>query len=268
MLVEHGRRACRFGLVTKVRHLLRPLGLRLYAWKQDWLVFLVPALAKHHRLPLAGPALRWAATVYARTTYHTGSVVPYETARDLILQGERFAAAECACRKVWKHCDVAAMPPTCLYVGLAADTWVKFKRHGAREIDRVQALALLEYCRGEHLVHCLWTCTTPDVYAICNCCPVDCAGMQVRRAGIPEGSQPSPFISQTDPDLCDACGLCVEFCHTYPFGARILIDGRIAVDETRCVGCGVCREVCACDAITLRSRRAGVYSCRRPPGVV
>ncbi|MDO8672019.1 MAG: 4Fe-4S binding protein [Dehalococcoidia bacterium] len=244
--------------VDNVRRLLRPLVLRLYAWKQDWLVFLVPAMARYHRLPLVGRFLRRLATIYARTTYHTGRVAPYEEVRALIMQGEGYAAAVCACRKVWKHCDVTAMPPTCLYVGLAAETWVKFKKPDAKEIDRTEALRLLDRCRDMHLVHTIWTCTTADTYAICSCCPVDCAGMQLRRAGIPEGSQPSSYLSQTDPDLCDACGDCVDFCHTYPFGARNLVGGLVEVDESRCVGCGVCRDVCTRGAIDLRPCRYAV----------
>lgn len=42
-------------------------------------------------------------------------------------------------------------------------------------------------------------------------------------------------------DWCEGCGECGKAC---PFGAMSLIDGRAAVDPSRCMLCGYCARVC------------------------
>ena len=51
-----------------------------------------------------------------------------------------------------------------------------------------------------------------------------------------------------DESLCIDCGKCIEVC---VFRGRELIDGKAKLDETRCLGCGRCAEVCPTGATTI-----------------
>ena len=54
---------------------------------------------------------------------------------------------------------------------------------------------------------------------------------------------------QADPELCTACGNCIEQC---PVSA-LTMDGSLPqVDADTCITCFCCQEICAEKAITLR----------------
>ena len=55
--------------------------------------------------------------------------------------------------------------------------------------------------------------------------------------------QATPIIASVNPNLCAACGLCVEIC---PYGARRLEPGmdHAEVIEVLCQGCGACIVTC------------------------
>ncbi len=52
-----------------------------------------------------------------------------------------------------------------------------------------------------------------------------------------------------DPDLCTACGTCVEQC---PVSALTLVDNLPEVDPEVCIACFCCQELCPEKAMTLR----------------
>lgn len=47
-------------------------------------------------------------------------------------------------------------------------------------------------------------------------------------------------------DLCDLCGTCVAVC---PHLALELFETRLVIDEEKCTGCLLCRDVCPMHAI-------------------
>ncbi|HHY40840.1 MAG TPA: 4Fe-4S binding protein [Syntrophaceticus sp.] len=58
-------------------------------------------------------------------------------------------------------------------------------------------------------------------------------------------------VAVKDPDKCDQCGKCEEYC-------RFDAIQELEVDETRCEGCGVCAFVCPTGALRLEEVTIGV----------
>lgn len=72
------------------------------------------------------------------------------------------------------------------------------------------------------------------------------AGNTTIRELIQSRSQVRP---QADPDLCTACGACVEHC---PVSALTMQVDHPVVDPDTCITCFCCQEICPEKAITLR----------------
>jgi len=111
-----------------------------------------------------------------------------------------------------------------------------------RYFDEMQDLGLVgtteNYEAAGHSVICL----------CCNCC---CSQLRGRtRWENPEAVAPSNFVAESIED-CVMCSDCVDRCF---FNAISIDDAleRAAVDEKKCMGCGVCTLVCEQEAIKLK----------------
>lgn len=64
---------------------------------------------------------------------------------------------------------------------------------------------------------------------------------------------PNAFHStyQVDPDKCVSCKMCLKGgCPAVEF--NLLGNGKTAIDENMCLGCGVCAQICPVDAISVQ----------------
>ena len=177
------------------------------------------------------------------------TIVPYPIARDIVLEGPPDVVAyECMCRNARPtHCEPSQV---CLAVGRPMTDFI-LEHHGdrARRLSQAEALLLLEQEHARGHVHSAWFKDALDdrFYAICNCCPCCCGGMDLLRKGMPIVAS-SGHVARLDAAACNGCGDCARAC---PFGAlRVDADTAILAWD-RCMGCGLCEDRCPTGALRL-----------------
>jgi ferredoxin len=176
-------------------------------------------------------------------------IIPYTRARALILQSpDHIAVLDCPCRSSRQN---PCLPlDVCLVVGEPfAGFVIEHHPQRARWISRGEALDILqaEDERG-HVHHAFFKdAMLGRFYAICNCCACCCGAMQAQRNGTPMLAS-SGYVSHVEPELCIACGTCVEHCQ---FEALSLEGEVVSVDQAACMGCGVCVSHCDQGALAL-----------------
>lgn len=185
-------------------------------------------------------------------------VVPYPTAREIVLNGPpEIAAYECVCRHARpSHCQPTMV---CMVVGQPmVDLILEHHPDRSRRLTQQEALDLLraEHERGH--VHAAWfkDAMLGRFYAICNCCKCCCGGIQgMRDSGVPFLAA-SGFVPEIDMSSCSLCGACADDC---PFDALVFEGGSVALDWAKCMGCGACETLCPAGAAHLvRDERKGV----------
>ncbi len=184
-------------------------------------------------------------------------IIPYPTARDLVLNGPPdIAAYECVCRNA--RTSPCKPSQVCMVIGQPfADFILEHHPLTSRRLSQGEALELLrqEHERG-HL-HSAWfkDALLNRFYAICNCCTCCCGGLEgMVKYGMGNIAS-SGYVAQVDEGGCDGCGACERSC---PFGAAS-VNGKSKVLWEKCMGCGVCEGRCPQRAITLvRDERKGI----------
>lgn len=181
-------------------------------------------------------------------------VLATEEAHQIIEGVQRLRLVSCPCRTRTEKLGVREckdkfpvancimMESSALYfenLGLGKQVIAK---EAKRYFDEMQDLGLVgtteNYEAAGHTVICL----------CCNCC---CSQLRGRtRWENPEAVAAANYVAESGED-CVMCGECADRC----FFQAISMDegrGRAVVDETKCMGCGVCTLACAQDALRLQ----------------
>jgi Pyruvate/2-oxoacid:ferredoxin oxidoreductase delta subunit len=182
-------------------------------------------------------------------------VMPFKIARQLLIETPgAIAAAPCTCRLFSDSQCFPKDQELCLFVGDPHASFIVAQNPMARMISQDEALRILDVAHERGFVHCAYfeKAVGERLNAICSCCSCCCGGMKAwntTRGAVPILAS-SGYVAEIDAD-CNACEECVEAC---PFDAISLDEqsDRAIVNETLCMGCGVCESVCAVEAITLR----------------
>ena len=180
---------------------------------------------------------------------HVGT---FDQVAALLQQAEGpFAILECICRRKKEMegevCKVTDRKETCLSMGhFAASMLVS---GSAREITRVEAIAIIEQNQKEGLV--LQPSNTEHADFICSCCGC-CCGMLAVHKMLPKPVDfwAANFHAVVDFTLCDGCGACAKRCQV----SAVSVAGEkqaAAVDLSRCIGCGLCVPTCSKKAMSL-----------------
>ena len=181
-------------------------------------------------------------------TIHT-----YDQVAFYIGKYEPIAVSTCYCRheaKLIDENDDCGKPnEVCMQFGMAAK-FVIDRRIG-RKISKKEAIDILKKCEEAGLVHS--TINRQEIDWLCNCCNDHCV---ILRKAL---TQPKPgltlnsgFQPVRNPELCVACGNCIERCPS--IALTMGKDDVPKADLDRCIGCGVCASGCPEEAITLVER--------------
>jgi Fe-S-cluster-containing hydrogenase component 2 len=176
-------------------------------------------------------------------------ILPYEQAEKLIQAYDKFAVAECICRKekqmVGEGCDKPL--ETCLVMGQNAEFYERYRK--GRPIDKVEALGILTLADEHGLV--IQPANSKDAGYICFCCG-DCCGVlrTIKQYPQPGTLVSSPYFAVSDEEVCSACETCVERCQM----DAIQVNGHAQVLRERCIGCGLCVTTCDTGAMQLERK--------------
>jgi ferredoxin len=124
----------------------------------------------------------------------------------------------------------------------------------SQPLSRDQAVRLLEQERDRgHVHHAFFKdAMLGRFYAICNCCSCCCGAIQLVRSGSPMITS-SGYLAHIDESRCIGCASCHEVCN---FDALLIEDGVTTILDTKCMGCGICVESCLEGALWLEREPA------------
>lgn len=178
------------------------------------------------------------------------AVMPYEQARQLILEQDRIAVAPCICRKEHQIIGNACDRPieTCLVFGPGAQY---YEENGVgRPIDQAEAMRILEDAEKFGMV--LQPSNAQKVSNICVCCGCCCQILKnTKRFPEPAKYVASNYYAVVDSARCVGCQTCIERCQM----DAIRIEGETAaILRSHCIGCGLCVPTCPEEAVSLHEK--------------
>lgn len=177
-------------------------------------------------------------------------VATYNRIRDLVRKQKLIAMVPCICRKeqgiMGKPCD----RPKDLCFSFGDFAQYTLDNGVGKRLTTEEALKLLDLAEESALV--LQPSNTQELSWICSCCGCCCGGLRrLKMLENPADYIQSYYFAEIDPELCTACGTCLERCQI----DAIKENGEVMqVDVARCIGCGLCVTTCPVDAIVLAEK--------------
>lgn len=192
-------------------------------------------------------------------------VLDWERATSVISSAASVAVSNCPCRVHARLAGRGCGAPvrTCLTFDGAADALVRMGL--AEPISSAEGLDILQQAKEAGLAQTADNVQQGITY-MCNCCGCCCGMMQaIRGAGITHAVVSSNWVATTDFANCRGCKKCLHAC---PAQAITMVDnegrGRrrywSVVDPDKCLGCGVCTDVCRWQGRYLTPRPRRVFT--------
>ncbi len=211
-------------------------------------------------------------------TEKTNHILDYERAAHIIEDAKYIGVGLCYCRHKNHHlgieCELHAPMETCMTFDNVARS---LSEHGgySKLISKEEAKDILEMCYGYNLVQMGENVREHPAF-MCNCCGCCCEALGAARKFSP--MQPiatTNYLPKIDLETCISCGKCAKVCPVLAISMKEeASDGeavsakempaagetahrkkkRPVIDESICLGCGVCARNCAKKAIRLERR--------------
>lgn len=180
-------------------------------------------------------------------------IMDYDRASNVIKHARFITVSMCFCRHKTQHLGENCNAPmeTCITLGDSAYT---LNKHGyGRAIDASEGIDILNMAQDYNLVQCGENVRNGSVF-MCNCCGCCCEGMMaVKKFGSLNPIQTTAFIPKVIEESCVGCEKCEKAC---PIDA-IKVDPttkKAIIDESICLGCGICVRNCFKKSIYLKHR--------------
>jgi len=181
-------------------------------------------------------------------------VETFEKVSAIIESSERFAVADCICRKeaeMFGHaCD--KLMEGCMMFDMAADYYIENKF--GREITKEEAIEVLKKAEEDGLVHHSSNHLGKKIF-ICNCCGCCCKALaHITKHNNPDAIARSNYYAIVDEEECTGCETCVERCQV----AAIEVEDDVAIiNSDACIGCALCVSACPTEAISMTRKLPG-----------
>lgn len=195
--------------------------------------------------------------------------VPSEIIKEVIREANDIVIMhKCLCRSS-ANCKDYPQDFGCIFIGPASKKIAsKYGRTATVEealahVDKADELGL-SHVIGRNKIDTVWMHVGPKekLLTICHCCPCCCLWKVLPDLDEEIGSKVMRLEDvevHTISDNCKMCKKCLgdNIC----FGGAIsLKDGKIAIDQKMCVGCGHCVQTCKFNAIELDYSQKSVDS--------
>jgi len=177
-------------------------------------------------------------------------VLNLKKVKEYLSKAYQIAHLDCFCREKRHNCD--APLDVCIYLNDRAELALKseeFKYRNPKKATMEEALDALARSHEASLVHMAYAYEQDEINVICSCCSCCCEVLSgILRFGLAPHLLTSYSTSVTDKSKCTDSGICVERCQ---FGAREIVNNKLAFNPDLCFGCGLCVSTCPTDAIKL-----------------
>lgn len=180
--------------------------------------------------------------------------LPSYEASKIIDQYDIISLSECPCKLeralLDDPCKTTNERFRCFHFGNLGRFFIE---HGyGNSVSKEDAKVIIKEAADEGLVHKVFHQdfdVKNEEVGICNCCKCCCIIFQTYYRGAWPFHTMTSYKAELNESKCVGCGVCVEKC---PIEAISLIDGTAHDDENKCIGCGVCVHHCPEEARSIK----------------
>lgn len=158
----------------------------------------------------------------------------YEEISKHLNEAHIFSVSDCSCRTSREAMGEGCghlKEEMCIQLDHAAEYYIKTGR--GREITREEAFEIIKTAEDNGLMHSVPNLDTPGhTHAICNCCGCGCYAMRLANEYVNNDIVRSNYKSVVDESKCVACGECVDVCPTNALRLGQKLCSKEPIDET------------------------------------
>lgn len=158
----------------------------------------------------------------------------YEELSKHLEESDVFSVSDCSCRTSREAMGEGCghlKEEMCIQLGHAAEYYIKTGR--GREITREEAYEIIRRAEDNGLMHSIPNLDSPGhTHAICNCCGCGCYAMRLANEYLNNDIVRSNYKSVVDESKCVACGECVDVCPTNALRLGQKLCSKTPLDET------------------------------------
>lgn len=157
----------------------------------------------------------------------------YEELLQHINESDVFSVSDCSCRTSRESMGEGCghlKEDMCIQLGHAAKYYIQTGR--GREITREEAIEIIKKAEDNGLMHSIPNLDEPGhTHAICNCCGCGCYAMRLANEYLNNDIVRSNYKSVIDESKCVACGECVDVCPTNALRLGQKLCSTTKIDE-------------------------------------